>query len=256
MSGSLPELYVFAISHYCEKARWALDYLGIDYRLRQVAPGEHRQLARKLGASGSSVPYLRVNGEVIQGSAKIIDWADEHPGESSRRLTPDDARDTCLAIEKRIDDVAGVHIRRYYYSEALVQYPDTVRDVFTRYLPLSKKLLLTLFWGKVRELMIAGMDLGTTQGQASKAITEHELDWVDNLLGDGRRFLVGNALSRADIAVASLLAPLVLSSQHPTYRNVRHPPGMAQDAAGWQHRPSIRWVRDLYADYRWRAISY
>jgi len=27
----LPRLYIFPISHYCEKARWALDYLNVDY---------------------------------------------------------------------------------------------------------------------------------------------------------------------------------------------------------------------------------
>jgi glutathione S-transferase len=30
---SEPVLYVFAISHYCEKTRWALDHFGIAYRL-------------------------------------------------------------------------------------------------------------------------------------------------------------------------------------------------------------------------------
>lgn len=27
-----PTLYVFAISHYCEKARWALDFFEVDYQ--------------------------------------------------------------------------------------------------------------------------------------------------------------------------------------------------------------------------------
>lgn len=247
---STPILYVFAISHYCEKVRWALDYLGIDYALRHVAPGEHAQIARKLGASRSSVPYLQADGKVLQGSANILDWAEDAAADGDERLTPDAARDECGRIEKRIDEIAGVHIRRYYYSEALVEYPETVRPIFTRDLSLPKKLLIRLAWGKIRGLMIARMDLGENQGQESRAILEAELDWIDGLLADGRQYLVGDRFSRADIAVASLLSPLALPPEHPVYRNISHPPGLAKDIAGWAHRPALNWVCRMYTQHR------
>ncbi len=77
MATRQPVLYVFAISHFCEKARWALDHLGIAYELRYLAPGEHAELAKKLGAPKSSVPFLDTNGKLIQGSSAIISWAEE-----------------------------------------------------------------------------------------------------------------------------------------------------------------------------------
>ncbi len=250
MPSITPVLYVFAISHYCEKARWTLDYLGIDYELRHVAPGEHGQIAKKLGAPRTSVPYLSTGDQVIQGSADIIDWADKVTPSKTKHLTPDAGREKCLQIEKRIDDVAGVHIRRLYYSEALVEYPQTVRPIFTRDLPLKKKLLTSIFWGKIRDVMIARMDLGPKQAQESRDITERELDWVDELLSGGRKYLVGDEFSRADIAAASLLAPLALPAEHPTYGAIKHPPNMAALVAGWEHRPSITWVRNIYAQHR------
>ena len=250
MSSSIPVLYVFAISHYCEKARWALDYLGIDYELQHVAPGEHGQIAKKLGSPRSSVPYLAADGQLIQGSAEIIDWADNATSSKDRLLTPDASREECLQIEKRIDDIIGVHVRRFFYSEALVEFPNTVRPVFTRDLPLTKKLLVTMIWGKIRKIMIARLDLGTEQGQESRDITEGELDWLDELLSDGRKYLAGDEFSRADIAAASLLAPLALPPEHPTYNKIDLPPRMAASVSGWEQRPSIRWVRDMYAQYR------
>lgn len=250
MSETKPVLYIFAISHYCEKARWALDYLGIGYELRHVAPGEHGRIAKALGAPRSSVPFLSVGGQVIQGSAEIIDWAENASSSDSRRLTPEDERDACLKIEQRIDDVAGVHVRRFFYSEAIVDYPETVRPIFTRDLPLRKKLLTSIFWEKIRKIMIKRMDLGPRQGQESKLITEGELDWIDELLSDGRRYLIRKVFSRADIAVASLLAPLAKPPEHPAYGRLEHPPHVASIVAGWENRPAMAWVRDIYARHR------
>ncbi len=250
MASKNPILYVFAISHYCEKARWALDYLGIPYSLRFVGPGEHGKIARKLGAPRSSVPYLGVDGQVIQGSDRIIDWADEQTDDVAKRLTPAGDRETCRQIEQRIDDTAGVHIRRYYYSEALVEHPETIRPIFTSELSPVKRVLIGLAWSKIREVMIKRMDLGAEQGLESRGIVERELDWVDELLGDGRTYLVGDKLSRADIAVASLLSPLALPAEHPTYSKMTHPPRLANDVSAWAERPSLKWVREMYSTHR------
>jgi len=250
MTSNKPVLYIFAISHYCEKARWALDYLGIDYQLRFVAPGEHAQIASKLGAPVSSVPFVNVADTVIQGSANIISWAEQQPGKEEKRLTPDAELARCADIEKRIDEVAGVHIRRYYYSEAMVEHPETVRPVFTRDLRFPKGVLIRVAWPKIRKIMIKRMDLGRAQGEESQDIVAAELDWIDGLLADGRDYLLGRRFSRADIAVASLLSPLALPPEHPVYNNLRHPPRLAQQVAEWHDRSSLQWTRRLYAKHR------
>ena len=71
-----PILYIFNISHFCEKARWALDHCGVAHRVQHVMVGTHRRLARKLGAASGSVPFLQAGDRVIAGSSAIIDWAD------------------------------------------------------------------------------------------------------------------------------------------------------------------------------------
>jgi len=247
---SRPKLYIFAISHYCEKARWALDYLGIGHEVHYLPPGPHRMTAKRLGARRSSLPILVADGQTVQGSAAIVDWADARASTESRCLTPDDGREECLQIEKRLDRVAGVHTRRYYYSEAMVDHPRMVRPIFTRDLSWPQKLLVRGTWGVVRKLMIQGMDLGAEQGQESRRIVEGELEWLDGLLSDGRRFLVGGQFSRADIAAASLFAPLAAPKQHPTYASLQLPPNLAADLVGWQERPSVNWVREVYDQYR------
>ncbi len=244
-----PVLYLFAISHFCEKARWALDYLDIEFEPRHVAPGLHMVLAKKLGAPASSVPILVADGQLVQGSAAIVDWADA-VAPRSKHLTPEIDREQCVALEKRLDDVIGVHIRRYYYSEALVEYPQTVKPIFAEKLSYLQKRLMGVSWGAVRKVMIKAMDLGPQQGEEAMRIIDAEMKWLDDLLSDGRQFLTGKQFSRADIAAASLLAPLAAPKQHPTYANMALPPNIADDMVDWKNRRVINWVREIYDQYR------
>jgi glutathione S-transferase len=69
-------LYTLAPSHYCERARWALDRAGIGYEEVRLAPGPHVPRVRKLGVPGTSLPVLeRPDEKPLQGSARILDWA-------------------------------------------------------------------------------------------------------------------------------------------------------------------------------------
>jgi glutathione S-transferase len=245
-----PTIYLFAISHYCEKALFALDHFRIDHRSVPLAPGPHIKFCRSLGIDDSTLPVL-VDGEfVLQGSANIVDWAEAH--NTSPELALETADDTlaCREIEQRLDGVFGVHVRRYFYSEALLQQPQQVRPIFCKGLPWTEQLIVRVAWGKICQAMIRGLDLGPEQGLESKQIIETELAWLDDILADERQFLVGKRFSRADLAAASLLSPLALPVEHPSYHSLKIPPGIAADLAIWQRRPSLRWVREIYRRYR------
>lgn len=247
---SQPVLHVFAISHYCEKARWALDHGRIEYQLNHLAPGQHRALAGKLGLKGSSLPFLVNGDEVVHGSSAIIDWVDRQVADPADRLTPTDEAQQWREMEQRLDKLCGVHVRRYYYSEAMVDYPETVRPVFTDRLGWFHRVTVRLAWNKIRTLMIKGLDLGPTQGEASRQVVAGELDWLDGLLADGRAFLAGSRFSRVDITAASLLAPLVLPPEHPVYSSLQIPPRIGKELQDWADRPSLQWVAGIYASHR------
>lgn len=254
---SAPTLYVFAISHYCEKARWALDYLRINYILEHLPPGIHRRVAKKLGAKSSSLPILQLPDQVIQGSADIVTWAEfnKSPGTNSLNPEPGSAVNlefdlNGMEIEKRLDDVLGVHVRRYFYSEALLDYPHTVRPIFVRDLTPIQQKLTNVTWGMIRNVMIKRMDLGHSQGLESRQLVEQELDWLDQLLADGRSYLNGDRFTRADITAASLLAPLVRPEEHPTYAHIELSPNVAVDCTAWRARRCMQWAKELYRKYR------
>jgi glutathione S-transferase len=245
-----PVLYVFAISHYCEKARWALDYLGIEYSLKFLPPGVHGRVAKKLGVPGTSLPILQLGEKIIQGSSQIIDWAElnRDPARQSLESTTDHERSRTL--ERRMDEELGVHIRRYYYSEALLEFPASVLPVFSRDLPMLQKAFTVISWPMINRVMIKRMDLGYRQGLESRTIIEVELDWLDALLADDQPFLCGDRLSRVDITAASLLAPLVQPANHPSYIDMALPPRVMGDFKLWSTRRCVRWVEIIYQQYR------
>jgi glutathione S-transferase len=246
-----PILYLFAISHYCEKARWAVDHCGIGYEPRFVMPGVNRSIAKKLGAKSGSLPFMHTASGVVAGSAAVIDWADAHRGTMRQSLAGADSVEV-RDIEQRLDDVLGVHVRRFYYSDALINDPASVRPIFSRGLPLLQKITVTTGWSQIVRVMIRWMDLGPQQGRESRDIVESELDWLDGLLSDGRPFLTGQQFTRADITAASLLAPFVTPETHPMYANqsLAWPEAAGKTVALWKDRPALKWVKQVYGTQR------
>jgi len=250
---SKPVLYIFAISHYCEKTRWALDYLSIDYRLKHLMPGPHAKAVKSLGTARSSLPVLAHEKRCVQGSANIIDWAEQRIGKPV--LTPPMAEADCRSIEQRVDEVLGVHVRRQFYSEALPEFPETVRPIFMKNLGFAEKFMLRVAWGQVCSKMIQLMDLGPEQREESRALVAQELDWLDSLVTPDSLFLAGDQLSRADLAVASLLAPIAMPAEHPTYSQLELPPKFSEDMEQWSDRPIVAWTRRTYRQFRHACVN-
>ncbi|MGB5324483.1 MAG: glutathione S-transferase N-terminal domain-containing protein [Pseudomonadales bacterium] len=247
---SKPTLYIFAISHYCEKGRWTLDYGGIDYTIKYLAPGPHFRMAKKFKLPGSSTPYVIADNEAIQGTSNIVDWADKN-ATNGRSLTPDGALgEQARELEKRIDDVIGVHVRRAFYSESLVEDPVRTKKMLTHNVSFTDKLIVNAIFPRLRKLMMQRMDIGTEQGRESIKILEAEMDWLDGLLADGRKFLVGDSFSRADLAAAALLGRTAQPPQHPLYEHLYTPPKLKVLTTQWRERPCIQWILGLYAQYR------
>lgn len=74
-SGMEIVLYEIFWSHFCEKARFSLDFKCLPYRLQAVNPFTRREAIR-LGARGD-VPVLVDGRRVIEGSSAIAAYLDE-----------------------------------------------------------------------------------------------------------------------------------------------------------------------------------
>jgi len=246
MSQSQRRFITFGISHYCEKARWALDWHGFAYEEINWPPGVHIILAKSCGAKETSLPILLDGRTVIQGSGAIIDWADRQTQDPARRLTVANARE----IELRADSVIGVHVRRLVYAELLPRFPELAKPSLFGKASGPHRLADSAMWPLSRRMMMRMHDITPDAAAESRSILETELDWLDGTLADNRRYLSGDRFSRADITVASLLAFFARPQEMPTYREMSIPAALLADRERWRDRPAMRWVVAQYQAHR------
>jgi glutathione S-transferase len=114
----LVKLYTFFVSHFSEKARWALDCERIPYEEKVLVPGPHQLLTRRV-AGRSEVPLLEHDGKYVQGSGAILDYIADSLG--GTRLSPAHPRERAKAVEleKRLDKVFGRGVQQVFYSVLL-----------------------------------------------------------------------------------------------------------------------------------------
>jgi len=245
-----PRLITFAASHFCEKARWALDWHGIAYDEVGWPPGLHLILAKSCGAKHSTVPIVLDAADVIQGSSAIIDWADSKAPDRGRSLTPAAALAESQEIERRADEIIGPHVRRLAFAELLPSHAHLVKSALFYRASGWRRLAGNMMWPVSWRIMTQVYDVKPGAAAESRAKLEAEFDWLDGKLADGRAYLAGDRFSRADLTVASLLAnfarPKELAAQH----GMEGPPSLAADVNRWNERPVMRWVRAQYRAHR------
>ncbi len=73
-----PRLVTISFSHYCDKARWALDHAGLAYREEAHLPGFHAPAVARAGGTRTT-PVLVTDEGVLPDSKDILAWADRQP---------------------------------------------------------------------------------------------------------------------------------------------------------------------------------
>lgn len=238
-------LYQLAISHYCEKIRWALDYKQLPHRTVSLLPGLHIRAMKRKGLA-SSLPVVEHDGTLVQGSSDIIDYLDETFPD--RPLTPRDAElaAAARAWEKFADDDIGPHVRRLcYYS--LLQERDLVIPLLAHDGPWYGRFLLKRMFPKLRSLMSEAMQINAEGAAASEQALETAITQLQVQLRD-RQFIVDDEFTRADLAAAALLAPL----RRPAKYGVAWPQSLPEplQAVADRYADRLAWVDRMYERYR------
>lgn len=241
------KLYTFNISHFAEKARWALDYERIPYVEHVLLPGPHQLVTRRI-APRTHVPVLEHDGRCVQGSGAIIDYVADHLG--GTRLTPMDPprRAETLAIEASLDQAFGRGVQQVLYS-ALLKDRRTVIDLWSSGGPFWARGFYSLAFPAVARAVTRMYKTADVEGVTrAKQRFVTTFDALDAILSR-QPYLGGAGPDRADITLAALLAPVCRVPGHRVHWPAL-PAALAGFEASLRGRPTWNHVLRMYRDHR------
>jgi len=241
-------LYQFSVSHFCDKTRWNLDHKRLRYEVRNVVPLVHKLLALR-APGATSVPILADGDEWVHDSTAIAVYLDRVYPE--RPMLPEGkaARARALELEDWFDVHAGPAVRTWMYAH-LLDEPDFLENFYRGYGTIGRALG-RLTAPVLRRGIRAQYGVSPRGVERAHARVLEACDRIEaETGGDPARYLVGDALTIADLAAAALMSPLVAPVNSP-YTGLREPPAVVaalRDAV--RARPAGQWVMRRYADDR------
>lgn len=242
-------LVTIGFSHYCEKARWALERARVPFVEEKHAP--MLSWRGSFGAGGTrTVPVLVAGSEVVSDSTDILRWVDRH-GEASSPLFPAGDSET-ERLEARFDDALGPAARRYVYGFLLAMDRATLGDLLGAGAPAWERRLTGAVPGFFAASMRRGMNVSPAGVERSRVVLEAVFAEVAAQLADGRRYLTGDRFTAADLTFASLAAPVVYPERYACFALPveRLPTSLREAVARLRETTAGRFALRLYAEER------
>ena len=238
-------------SHYCEKARWALEKAGIPYREEGHPPFLHR-LATKLAKGQGSTPVLVAGRRVLPDSTDILEFIHLEHAENWRPYPLDSQlRVEAEELEELFDTRLGPHTRRLAYYH-LLQHNKLFLDASLAGVGGLESTLFKVIAPLVKKLMRVGMKIDGAGAERSLGYIRTVFDTVGEVLSDGRLFLVGKSFGAADLTFAALAAPVLLPRNYgsllPSLDEV--PPELLGQIEEFRSSPAGTFALRIYRDHR------
>ena len=248
-------LITIPISHYCEKARWALDRGGIAYTEHAHVQFLH-YLPARLAGGGRTVPVVvAADGQVIADSTDVLRWVDQQGGAPPLFPEPGAARAEIETLTRDFDTDLGPPGRRWMYSYILHER-ELCRDYGLTGVPAWQRRSFPVAFPAIRGFLRWLTDASDESRDAARAAVDRIFERVGTLLADGRPFLVGERLTAADLTFAALSAAVLMPPEYgvPVPQPGELPPAMGQQVLAWREHAAGRFALRLYAEERERPL--
>jgi glutathione S-transferase len=248
----LPVLWHLKVSHYNEKARWALDYKGVPHRRKAVFAGTQEKVARKV-SGGATVPILVLDGRAIGDSTDIIAALEERHPDPPLYPTDPEALRQALELEDFFDEQLGPHIRLLILHLTMAD-PKVMMGGFMPDLRGARRLAMRAVFPAVRQQIIKGFGI-------NQRSVEHAWDQV-RLVGERFQrtvrpsgYLVGEEFTVADLTLAALSSPAATPPEFP-YPQPQHTSPLAEPLReAFSDYGLLDWTREIYARHRPRSAE-
>jgi len=241
-------LWHIELSHYNEKARWALDYKGVPYERKVPMPGLHGPVALALTRGKQRrLPILKLGGRMIGDSTDIIAALEEHTPEPALYPADPAERAHALELEDYFDEELAPEIRRFGWHHMLNE-PDAVAKALFRGQSPGRERILRLSFPAARAMTRADYSIDPDTDAVPRAAILAAMDRLEAEL-DGGEYLVGDSFSVADLTAASLFTPIVRPPERPFLPEAVLP-ALEQFGDELMARPGGQWILNMYRRHR------
>jgi glutathione S-transferase len=250
-------LITIPASHYCEKARWALDHHGVAFEERAHVPFASRVAGLRYGV-WSSVPILVTPRETIADSTAILKFLDTNAAPSSRLYPPieDEAqRAQVEAFEELFDAKLGPHSRRVgydYFLPVVEKARGQARSELVGPVPAAERGLAQVMFPQFAWLLRRGLRMTAESIERSRVRVQNIFAEVAQHLAQGARYLVADRLTAADVTFACLASPVVLPPQYggvyPRWEAL--PRDLQDQVTRWRETPAGTFAMRLFREKR------
>ncbi len=250
-----PRLATIGPSHYCEKARWGLERARIGFVEEAHVPVFH--YAASLVRHGQrTTPLLITPHGTMRDSTDILRHADKFV-EATERLFPMDPAllSEVDAWEDIFDRKLGPATRRLAYFH-IIDDAEAMRGTLGARVPATERALLGATLPAVVAFLRWGLRIDAEGAAKSEERLTQVFDEVEARLADGRRYLVGERFSAADLTFAALAAPVLLPPEYgwPLPRLDECPADLRAFVDRFRSRPAGRFALGLYEHERRRSV--
>ena len=242
-----PELWQFTSSHFNEKARWALDFKRVPHIRHSLIPGFHVPVVKRMTGK-TTVPVLKLNGEAISDSSRIIEALERAYPQSPLYPADADERARALALEDYFDEELGPYIRRWIFH-VILPYPEFVRAAFVSHASKGAQLAHRALYPLLGPIMRRQMDINPASAEIARGKTLAAMDRLANELRPSG-YLVGDCFTVADLTAAALLSPLARPPEFPYKTAVPLPEPFAKIKDSLTAHPAFRWTLQTYRQHR------
>ena len=241
-------LVTIPFSHYCEKARWALERAGVAF----VEDGHLPMFAYlplvRLRARRTVPALVTAEGTLVPDSTDILRWCDAHG--RAAPLFPADLPEAAT-LEDEYDRVLGPATRRLAYFYLLASKP-ALRAAMGMNVPGWEATVGKAVRPLAAAMIRRGLKIDEAGAERSRARIDETFTAVGDRLADGRRYLCGDRFTAADLTFAALATPVLLPDAYARYLPARElvPAPLLALVEGYRRSPAGRFALRLYADER------
>ena len=241
-------LLTIPISHFCEKARWALERAGLEYREERHVQGVNRIVSKRAGGHGT-LPVLICEAGVLAESEAILRYADAHLPEA-RRLFPDQSPDV-IALCRELDAGLGPDGRRLMYAHMLPR-KDFMLEFNDAGVPRWEDRMMRSLWPVIARWGARELEVRDDTLEQDRPRVLATFDGIAARLQDGRPYLFGERFTAADLTFAALaaavLAPPGYGTPLPQLDVLPEP--VARDVRTFREHPAGAFALRLFREQR------